>query len=99
MPNKHRKSRETRWLRKAGGREQQEMGSEVLSGQQDRRCAPGGHCKSLAFVLSDEEELRADVATRFWFTPGPLCTLLDKKGEGTGWMQRDRTHCSDQGER
>lgn len=56
MPNKHRKSREARWPREAGGGEQREMGSEVLGGQQGRRLAPGGHRKSLAFVPSEIEE-------------------------------------------
>lgn len=57
MPNEHRRSREARWPGEAGGGEQQGMGSEVLGGQQDRRLAPGGHCKSSAFVPSEVEEL------------------------------------------
>lgn len=80
MPNKHRKSRETRWPREAGGGEQQEMGPEVLGGQQDRRLAPGGHCKSLAVVPSDVEELRADVATLAVVYPCPSVYSVRQEG-------------------
>lgn len=85
VPNKHRKSRETRWPRGAGAGEPQEPGSEVLGGQRDRRLAPGGRRKSLAFVPSEAEELgaRTDVATPLWFTPVALCTQARReKGQG-----------------